>query len=1075
MAGSSPFVTKTLDAPSVTESALLSSPLKQAWMDQEADARSPRAYETHNNEHENENYLPNDHHHRDTHDNDEYDDQDQEDPASSPFRYDARDDTIDFQQMREYTGQQRPFAGAGARHQFPIEEEDEPPSSPFRPDPCDDNEEEAIDEPIDSYGLRKVQPMSPGSDKRLAFEDPASSPFRADVREETVDFDRLREIQGSASPGFDEKEEQNVSSPFRPEVQEKTVDFEKVREVQRESFGKRQSVGKMAQAAPVESGSSLFRQDAKDDTVSSHVSRGLQRESIGEQPTQSPRGPRNSPFRHDRDDSVGSRKSLIMQRESFGKRMSVGRAIPNAPVEAGGSPLRRASDAKDDSVSSHVSRALQRESFGKSSQSPIGSRNSSFRHDEKDDTISSQKIRSAPRASLGVEDHRSSTTPRKRSFDQTPQDHDVESQNSERCKKGMMSRVQAPEIHVDLDEESSVIHNQSFVSAGSATYDRSTIANSMMEDKRNEGMSTVLHDDDETGKENQRLGRADEHSMLGEDDHDPMDDTGLSNFSVLPDMTSFANLRAQSPLKSMRGSVGPSPGPSAEMYRRSLAPSTPGTARRSYRPSAMFDTGSQMGSPTPRRRESRDVRNPGESSNLLDFTDQMNFFPRQSMQSARYSPARRSPMRVMRQSTRSPSKMSSLLDFDIPPAPTPRSLPSITPRELESLKSSFMSEISSLKATLSGKEAEVASLKQAVSDAERRVGEALEEARHEAARKDELEMEQAEWDRRGKEMETVLTSVRDELEDGERERDRLNRKVEEGEKAREQLEGRIVELETQLSAARSSSASASQSSSNAGSRQASQSAEATAREVQEAVEKVARELHTLYKSKHETKVAALKKSYEARWEKRLREVERKLAVATQDNDRLRDERDAAQSESVAAANASMIARENDEHEAEKRVFEAQVKGLQHEMAALKEDSERLRSELKSERAEKGELVAAVDEWLAMQQGQSAQTQPQEREREREPSVSSAGHYDEEYQYQSAGEPVESFNRSIGRSGPASSGARPPATNEKRIPRFGAAPGGHSRGNSGGKSGIAVFTPGRGGIMSSIERMGRGGV
>ncbi|OOQ84612.1 hypothetical protein PEBR_29719 [Penicillium brasilianum] len=1058
MAGSSPF----LDAPIAKDLAMLSSPLKQAWTDREADAQSPSPYKL--NPHENEPDYPH------NHDNDQYDDQDQEqEPASSPFRYDARDDTVDFHNMRQYTGQQRPSAGVSASShlQFPIQEEDEPPSSPFRADVRDENEEGDSD----SYRLHEVQPLSPGLDKRLAFEDPASSPFRADLRDETVDFDRMRASQEPTSPGFDEQEEQGGSSPFRPEVQEETVDLENVREAQRESFGKRQSVGRLAKATPVETGSSPFRQDTKDDTVSSHVSRGLQGESFGGRPTQSPAGPRDSPFRRDRDDTVNSRQSHVMRRESLEKRYSMGRAAQHAPVEASGSPFRRPSDAKDDTVSSHVSRALQRESFGKASQSPVSSRNSSFRYDERDDTISSQKIRSAPRVSLGVNDYRPTATPRKRSFDQTPQDHEVESQSNERYKKGMISRVEAPEIHIDFEEESSVIHNQSFVSATSNSHDRSAIANSMVEDKRNEGMSTVLHDDEETGKENVRLERADEHSMLGEDDHDPMDDTGLSNFSVLPDMTSFANLRADSPLKSMRGSVDPRPGQAADAYRRSIAPSTPGTARRSYRASALFDTGSQMGSPTPRRRGSRDVGNQGESSNLLDFTDQMNFYPRHSMQSTRYTPNRRSPMRPMRQSIRSPSKMSSLLDFDIPAAPTPRSLPSITPRELESLKSSFMSEISSLKATLSGKEAEVASYKQAVADAERRVGEALEEARNEAARKDELEMEQAEWARRGKEMETVLRSVRDELEDGERERERLSRKVEEAEKAKEQLEGRIVELETQLSAARSSAASASQSSSNAGSRQGSQSAEATAREVQEAVEKVARELHTLYKSKHETKVAALKKSYEARWEKRLREVERKLNLATQDNERLRVERDEAQSESMAAANASMIARENDEHETEKRVFEAQVKGLQQEMAALKEDSERLRSELKSERAEKGELVAAVDEWLAMQQGQPAQSQPQERERERELSVSSAGIHDEEYQ--SAGEPVESFNRSIGRSGSASSGIRPPATTEKRIPRFGA-PGGHSRGNSGGKSGIAVFTPGRGGIMSSIERMGRGG-
>jgi hypothetical protein len=62
---------------------------------------------------------------------------------------------------------------------------------------------------------------------------------------------------------------------------------------------------------------------------------------------------------------------------------------------------------------------------------------------------------------------------------------------------------------------------------------------------------------------------------------------------------------------------------------------------------------------------------------------------------------------------------------------------------------------------------------------------------------------------------------------------------------------------------------------------------------------------------------------------------------------------------------------------------------------------------------------------------------------------------------------------VSRSG--SSGIRPPVTGEKRS-RFGAPAGaGHSRGNSGGKSGIAMYTPGRGGIMSSIERMGRGGV
>lgn len=456
------------------------------------------------------------------------------------------------------------------------------------------------------------------------------------------------------------------------------------------------------------------------------------------------------------------------------------------------------------------------------------------------------------------------------------------------------------------------------------------------------------------------------------------------------------------------------------------------------------------------------MRNSLESNNLLDLSESTNFQPRQSMQDTRFSPSRRSPMRPSRLSIRSPGKMSSLLDFDIPPAPSPRSIPTVTPRELESLKSGFMSEISSLKATLSGKEAEVASLKQAVVDSERRVGEALEELRHECAIKEELEIDQAEWGRRGKEMETVLLSVQSQLTEGERERETLSQKAEEAEKSKEKLEQRVVELESRLSAARASAASAS--SGNA-SRSSSSSAEETAREVQDAVEKVARELHTLYKGKHETKVAALKKSYESRWEKRLRESEKKLNAAREENEHLRQERDSAMTDSSSAVNTSSAVREHEEHEAEKRVMEAQIQGLQKEMASLREDTERIRSDLESERVEKGELVAAVDEWLAIQQTQPA-PQPQ---REREASVASPRGQAEEVRPSREVTP-DDLRRSITRSGSGST--RPPATAEKRIPRFGAS--GHSRGNSGGKSGIAMPTPGRG-IMGSIERMGRGGV
>lgn len=846
------------------------------------------------------------------------------------------------------------------------------------------------------------------------FQEPASSPFQYDAREDTVNFQKLQEYQQkSATPRHHSElaePEDPMSSPFRADARDETVDFQRLREVQPVSPG----LGKRLALENPES--SPFRPEAKDDTVDFEKLREMQPSS----PT-----------------------------------------FNEVPSQAESSPFRP--EVKEDTVDHQNVREAQRESLERTKRSsPDFAHSPPFHQDGNDATLDMHKLRSTPRLSVG--DHVAPPTSRKRSFDQTPQDHENDAQVNERCKKGI--RAEGPEIHVDLGEESSVIHNQSFASAMSVAQDRSAIANSVMEDKRNEGMSTVLHEDQDDGADKENLSHPHAHdgATSDDEDHDPMDDTGLSNFSVLPDLTSFAKLRTESPLKSMRASVAPSPAFSADRYRRSVDPATPNTTRRSHRASAIYDAGSPVGSPTPRRRGSRDMGNPNETPNLLDFTDQMNFYPRQStQQNARYSPSRRSPLRGMRQSIRSPLKLS-LLDFDIPPAPTPRSIPTITPRELESLKSNFMSEISSLKATLSGKEAEVASLKEAVSDAERRVGEALEEVRNEAARKEELEAEQAEWDRRGNEMESVLRTVRAELVEGERERDRLTRKADEAEKSKEQLEGRIVELESQLSAARS--AAASDSGSSLGSRHTSQSAEDTAREVQDAVEKVARELHTLYKSKHETKVAALKKSYESRWEKRLREAESKLATAREENERLKTERDAAQSDTTATANASMIARENDEHEAEKRVFEAQIKGLQQEMAALKKDSERLHFELKSERAEKGELVAAVDEWLAMQQGQPAPAQ----QTEREASVSSAGQPEPESRSSSEA-PSENLRRSVGRSG--ATGLRPPATGEKRIPRYGA-PGGHSRGNSGGRSGIAVFTPGRGGIMSSIERMGRGG-
>ncbi|EAW15094.1 uncharacterized protein ACLA_057500 [Aspergillus clavatus NRRL 1] len=687
---------------------------------------------------------------------------------------------------------------------------------------------------------------------------------------------------------------------------------------------------------------------------------------------------------------------------------------------------------------------------------------SPFQYDGRDDTVDFQMLRNR-QTSMGQTEH--SLTPKKRSFDDCPEDLDATDYSDDRSKKGM-SRKDTRDIHVYADDEDHIGEENRTEEHVPDAVDNT------IEDDYDEGMSTVFDKCDDYNdvledKENVESNTGDD--VMNDDSHDFMDDTCLSTFSAVPnaDMTSFAQLRGDSPFKAMRP-LSSSPGKSDELQFQSPGPGTPHSARETQ--NALIEIGTPIASRSPKRSEAQDGEKPSGTPNLLDLTDHGPFFPRQrySIQKERYSPSRRSPLRNLRETIRSPSK-ASLLDFDIPAIPTPRSIPTVTPRELESLKSGFLSEISSLKATLSGKEAEVASLKQAVADAERRVGEALDEVRNEAARKEALEIEQAEWERRGQEMENVLRSVRADIVEGEREKEQLAMKVEESEKGREQLERRVLELESQLSAAR---ASTSNETGEPAGGQRGPTAEETAREVQDAVEKVARELHTLYKSKHETKVAALKKSYEARWEKRVREAENKWKAASEENERLQNERDAALSESH-RPDTSMVAHQNDEHEAEKRVLEAQIQGLQQEMTALKQDSEQLRAELKVERAEKGELVAAVDEWLAIQQNPP-----------RSPSASHSPPRPEEYEtpepQPAPTETNEELRRSVNRSG--SSGIRPPGTGsgnggEKKISKIGAPATRHARGNSGGKSGIAVFTPGRptGGILGSIERMGRGGV
>ena len=543
----------------------------------------------------------------------------------------------------------------------------------------------------------------------------------------------------------------------------------------------------------------------------------------------------------------------------------------------------------------------------------------------------------------------------------------------------------------------------------------------------------------------------DEQSTLEEDGEDAAvadetaapDDTMVSTFSTfsaVPNMTMFAKL-GQSPTKfSGLGGMTPRARPDLSAAR--------GTRQPSHDDS-------------------------GNTTNLLmDFTEQMRFPQR--------SPAKRgnnpSPSRLAANLASTPSRpLGNLIDFDIPPMPTPRSVPSITPRELESLKSGFLSEICSLKASLSGKEAEVQSLKAAVGDAEKRVGESMEQLREERALKEHLTAEKEDWEKRGREMESVLRKVREEIVHGQQERDELEQKLDESEKRREAAEMLHQEAESKMAGMRAGKDSEKGNSSPEKAAAASPASNNN-KEVEIAVERVARELHALYKSKHETKVAALKKSYESRWEKKVRELESRLEELADENDRLRIGRDATMTK-VEASEVEERKVQAVRDSAAIKELNADVQRLEAVVDTVKKDNEQLRGMLEKERVEKGELVQLAEEMMSMQsfvaQPKQQQLQQQQQQQQHPPSqqqqvpvqnpIQRDGMHQAQAQAQRQPEQAKTPRASVGRG----SGLRAPGTG-LRAP--------HERNKSGGGSGIGggLPRPGgvpRSGIMSSIEKMG----
>ena len=587
------------------------------------------------------------------------------------------------------------------------------------------------------------------------------------------------------------------------------------------------------------------------------------------------------------------------------------------------------------------------------------------------------------------------------------------------------------------------------------------------------------------------------------------DETCFSTFSAVPnaDMTAFARL-AQSPIRSDYQTTA------RNTPSRQGRPVTPGTAV----PQRLNVSPSKGGG---RRHEDT------MTTQLLEFTEQMNFTSTTSRSPTRNA-APLSPSRFRSQPdllagtshrSRSPNKDGyNLLDFDLPPAPTPRSVPSITARELESLKAGFLSEISSLKAKLSGQAAEAQFLMEAKGDAERRVGELSEELREVKGLKDTLVEEKNDWQKRDKDMQNILRDIKDELLLQDKEHQELAEQLEEKEKKLEFAEARVSQAESKVAGLQAQVAPSSSSNGNKDGNQGDGKREGGAEDdpstpgssgptaVEVAVERVARELHTLYKSKHEQKVGALKKSYEARWERKVKDLERKVDSLTHENEELRVGRDATMSGVVPGMlkrneqedpfveekkelvgkieqgekEVSRLSGESEASKKEAAEFRAKLEACERGIVRLEGDNQQLAGELEVARKENGELVAAVEEMLALQS--EAQPLPA-------PATSSASselaetEQEPQQQQQTRAQRRMSTNNGnasdvLSRSG---SSASAPASRIGGLqrPGFGAGGGfGESRIGMAGSmkrsiSGAGNAASGRSGIMSNIERMGKG--
>jgi chromosome segregation ATPase len=225
-------------------------------------------------------------------------------------------------------------------------------------------------------------------------------------------------------------------------------------------------------------------------------------------------------------------------------------------------------------------------------------------------------------------------------------------------------------------------------------------------------------------------------------------------------------------------------------------------------------------------------------------------------------------------------------------------------------------------------------------------------------------------ERRSREMEEVLREVKQNAFVEEREREKLRRQAEEAEHDKEEAEVKILELNASLDTLRSDRL-ASPVKTGPATPGASLNVDLA---VKNATESVARELHALYKSKHERKVADLKVSYEKRWVKQVEQLQEEVKASQDEVVKLQTEKEATMSGVIPGQSEAMsrmegqideLRRWNEQINAQKKVLEAEGAGLKSQVGTLSAETEALRQNLQQERVEKGDLVAQIDEFLTL--------------------------------------------------------------------------------------------------------------